>query len=156
MIKTIREEIWPTTTSVTALVHNSDRPRSLILVREKNTKQWGLIAGRLLKGETVEQAMYRRLKQGAGLGQGDVDIIEGPEVLTIQQKDKPLVGLLFTTGVRSSLPRDGYPIEGDETDFIQPFSDQKLSQLLATPEKTYNPEFDIPVIRRWLDRSKEF
>lgn len=104
----------------------------------------------------MEQAMYRELRQETGLNQEDVGILGRPMVLTIEQEHKTSIGLLFITGVKSSLPKDGYKMESDETDLVRPFSHEELRELLTTPEKICKPDFNIPAIERWFNYSREF
>ena len=145
-----KKERWPTTTSVALIVINGDR--SLLLVRKKETGQWALPAGGLLKGETGEQAAIRELNEETGLSVDDLDnpVFCMPHVLIIPGNTKTSVGLVYIVGLKKPLSEQGIKMEGGEVDLVRPFNDQQVHELLIRPEAIYKPEFNIPAFKQAL------
>lgn len=149
-----RQERWPTTTSVALIMRNSDR--SLVLVRKKDGGQWCLPAGGLLRGERLEEAAYRELRQETGLGPNDITNLGHPKVLDIPGETKTSIGLVYVVSMKEPLSREGIVPESGETDWVRPFTNDELAKLLQTPGEVYKPGFNIPAINYWFEYSREF
>lgn len=151
--KSERRERWPTTTSVALMIKNSDR--SLILVQKKESGLWGLPAGGLLKGEQLEEAAYRELKEETGLDPKDISGLFPPKIYVIAGERKTSIGIVYIVVVKDPLPREGVVPDSDEIELVKPFSNVELVKLLETPEKVYKPDFNIPIINKWFDYCRE-
>lgn len=149
-----KKERWPTTTSVALIIRNRDR--SLLLVRKKDSGQWGLPAGGLLGEERLEEAARRELMEETGLGPDDVTNFGCPRVLDIPGETKTSVGLVYVVSMKEPLPREGVVPDSDETELVRPFTNDELAELLRTPERIYKPGFNIPAINYWFEYSREF
>ncbi len=149
-----KKERWLTTTSVALAIRNSDRSRSrssLLLVCKKNSGQWGLPAGGLLKGEQLEEAAYRELREETGLGPDDVTNFIRPKIIVIPGEIKTSIGLIYITSMNKPLPSEGIVPNSDEIKLVRPFTINELFGLLRRPEEIYKPGFNIPAIKFWLE-----
>lgn len=149
-----KKERWPTTTSVALAIKNSDR--SLLLVRKKDSGQWGLPSGGLLRGEQLKEAVYRELKEETGLDPNDVTNFGHPRILVIPGETKTSIGLVYAVRMKRPLPREGIVPDSDETGLVRPFTEGELAELLRRPEEIYKPDFNIPAIDYWFEYYRGF
>lgn len=151
------KERWSTTTSVALLLSNREWGtgffyKELVLVRQRKSGQWGLVAGNLERGETSDVAAWRELKEETGLDHTLVEILglRNPKLIEIPSETKTSIGLIFEAYMREPISPDGYKPDSPEIDCVKPFSLEEVKQLIAKPGVIYKSEFNQILLNYWL------
>lgn len=157
--KSPKKERWPSTVSVAILLSNlpaeevQNPYKELVLVRKRDTGQWGPIAGGILEGEHLEDTTWRELGEETNLGKEEVDIdFRFPELLLIPSGEKTSLGIVVEARVKTKIPSEGYEPDSPETDLIKPFAIDELLQLRRKQEEIFKPGYNLKVIDEWLWR----
>lgn len=152
-----KKERWPTTTSVALLLSNQEKglaDKGLVLVSQRKSGQWGLVAGNLERGENCEQAVWRELQEETGLDRSKVVIQKTnlPLAIAIPGDTKTSLGLVYWAYMLTPIPPDGYEPKSREIALVKPFSLEEIIELVDKPEDVYRPDFNLLMLHYWLWR----
>jgi 8-oxo-dGTP pyrophosphatase MutT (NUDIX family) len=125
---------------------------TLLLVRQKESQKWGLVAGRLQKRETPEEALWRELWEEANLTLEQIVLRSphNPRLITQIREEEDSFGLIFEARLKVDLPPEGYTPQSEEIDLVKQFPIQDLVDLMHNPESIYRPDFNLGLIRGWI------
>jgi 8-oxo-dGTP pyrophosphatase MutT (NUDIX family) len=126
-------------------------------VKQGNSETWGLIAGRVDKGENLYEAVLREAKEEANIERENIIFVRGrnnlePHPVVILGEEYNWGGYVFdATYSGPKLPMDGWDISGDRSvDRVELFDWRRVLGLLNKPEKIYRPEFNFAQMMRWI------
>ncbi len=155
-------ERWPVSVSVVVILENgTNRPywrRDLVLVRKRQSGLWTTISGSIEdKDFSPVDTGRRELYEEAGITE---DKLEGLRVALIDPVVYVVTGNKTSVGVRcesvllKDIPPEGYGFESDEIDYVKPWSRSNLYDMANFgAEKMYKPEFNVPLIRHFLEQN---
>lgn len=125
---------------------------TLLLVRQRESQKWGLVAGKLEKRETPEQALWRELWEEANLTPDQIVLrsIHNPCLITQIREEEDSFGLIFRAHLKDDLPPEGYKPQSEEIDLVRQFSVDDLVDLVHNPKSVYRPDFNLVLIKDWI------
>lgn len=140
-------------------VSSEKRLSNLLLVRDRISQKYGIIAGHLKKGENLHQTAVREVTEELGFfPQGvifsDEGLIENPFLMLFPKGDKTSLGIIYACALIAAptSDSDGWKVTRDsDIDYAKPFDPYELIELLMNYDTTiHRPEFNVVQIVRWL------
>ena len=167
-------EPTPTTFSVGIVltydpgIHNLQR---LVLVQQRISKKWGIIAGGVKTRFNAHTGLAERPREGAirelleetGLPLEVITPIYLAGTMIVPSEGKMRLGWIYQSEIDVSsseheadlksnynLIRGFVPKNSEEIFLVRAFTQNQVHGLITHPKRLYKPEFNLPVLRRWL------
>ena len=140
---------------VAEITEYPSRDYDLLLVRNRETQKWGLVAGHVEKGETAQEALVREIKQETEICSGSISLwlSDYLNFVLIPRGEKTTVGLIYYTRFsKNDLPDPvSWPVTDEDIDLARVFSfDEVFDMIENSQEFIHRPNLNLPQIVRWL------
>ncbi len=153
---------WPESTSVVVLLENFQKraywKRDLVLVRKRESGLWSTISGHVERSDySPIMTGLRELREETGINENMVAhfglIIPEPVVFVVTDT-KTSIGIRCMAELIKEMPIDGYSFNSDEIDYVMPWPRAALWNLVEVEgDRLYKQEFNVPLIRHYLEQN---
>jgi 8-oxo-dGTP pyrophosphatase MutT (NUDIX family) len=131
--------------------------RRLLLVRDRETQKWGVIAGHVAQGESLKQSLKREICEETGLKSGSIQAgaQRSFNLILIPKGKNTSLGIFFYGSYHQGnleIDSNGWEVKGDpDIDFTKPFTRLGVLDLIENYEDmVHRPEFNLTQLARWL------
>lgn len=138
--------------------YSSPHARRLVMVRQAQGSQWGIVAGKFIFQpqenvmETILQTAFREMEEETGLGGSELTHWHFLGHIYIPRKSKLSLGFVFEAMLSGEPDRltHGYtPPNSAEISQVRSFSIDEVLELLKKTSLIYRPEFNVQLLKFW-------
>ena len=125
----------------------------LVLVRKRESGLWGIEAGHLESGESLEEGLCRELFEESNITRDNLEHLRQlPKIREFPGKTKTSLGIWFVGNLKKPIPDEGYLMSTDEIDWVKPFGISELQDIeRRNGQGLFRPEFNLSAIKYFLD-----